>query len=67
MRIAKATARYEAWLKRHLTIVESDLNFKHEQMRTALGAMDVDALRLERAKETGEQPGCARCTSRSSV
>jgi hypothetical protein len=35
MRIAKATARYEAWLKRHLTIVESDLSFKHEQMRTA--------------------------------
>ena len=36
MRIAKATARYEAWLARHLTIVEADLHFKHEQMRTAL-------------------------------
>ena len=34
MRIAKATARYEAWLARHLKIVEADLHFKHEQMRT---------------------------------
>ncbi len=35
MKIAKATARYEAWLGRHLKIVEQDLQFKHEQMRTA--------------------------------
>ncbi len=36
MRIAKATARYEAWLARHLKIVEPDLAFKHEQMRTGV-------------------------------
>ena len=35
MRIAKATERYEAWLGRHLTMVEKDLHFKHEQMRLA--------------------------------
>ena len=35
MKIAKATARYEAWLARHLKIIEKDLLFKHEQMRTA--------------------------------
>ncbi|SPE32999.1 conserved hypothetical protein [Candidatus Sulfopaludibacter sp. SbA3] len=34
MKIAKATERYETWLARHLTIVEKDLRFKHEQMRT---------------------------------
>jgi hypothetical protein len=35
MRITKATAKYEAWLGRRLKIVEADLAFKHEQMRTA--------------------------------
>lgn len=35
MRIAKATQRYEAWLSRHLTLIDSDLALKHEQMRTA--------------------------------
>ncbi len=35
MKIAKATERYEAWLGRHLTMVEKDLHFKHEQMRLA--------------------------------
>jgi hypothetical protein len=35
VRIAKATARYEAWLGRHLKIVAPDLEFKHQQMRTA--------------------------------
>ena len=34
MKIAKATERYEAWLGRHLTLIQSDLRFKHEQMRT---------------------------------
>ncbi len=34
MRIAKATARYEAWLARHLKLLEEDLTFKHEQMRS---------------------------------
>jgi hypothetical protein len=36
MNIAKATERYETWLARHLTIVDQDLNFKHEQMRLAV-------------------------------
>jgi hypothetical protein len=35
MNIRKATEKYEAWLARHLRIVEADLEFKHEQMRTA--------------------------------
>jgi hypothetical protein len=35
MNIRKATEKYEAWLGRHLRIVEPDLEFKHEQMRTA--------------------------------
>jgi hypothetical protein len=35
MKFAKATEKYEAWLGRHLKIVEADLNFKHEQMRLA--------------------------------
>src|ERR1700682_351992 len=35
MRITRATAKYEAWLGRRLKIVEADLAFKHEQMRTA--------------------------------
>jgi len=36
MKIAKATAKYEAWLGGRLTIVESDLKFKHQQMRSAV-------------------------------
>jgi hypothetical protein len=35
MNFAKATAKYETWLTRHLTIVAPDLEFKHAQMRTA--------------------------------
>ena len=35
MKIAKATGRYEAWLSRHLKILDADLKFKHEQMRSA--------------------------------
>ena len=35
MKIAKATARYEAWLARHLRILDADLNLKHEAMRSA--------------------------------
>src|SRR5580704_43075 len=35
MNIRKATEKYEVWLRRHLKIVEADLEFKHEQMRTA--------------------------------
>jgi hypothetical protein len=34
--IKKATAKYEAWLARHLRIVDPDLKFKHAQMRTAV-------------------------------
>src|SRR5579863_7903943 len=34
MKIAKATDRYEAWLSRHLTILEKDLQLKHEAMRS---------------------------------
>ena len=35
MNIQKATEKYEAWLSKHLRIVEPDLQFKHEQMRSA--------------------------------
>lgn len=35
MNIRKATEKYEVWLRRHLKIVEPDLEFKHEQMRTS--------------------------------
>lgn len=35
MRILKATEHYEAWLGRHLKIVEHDLALKHEAMRDA--------------------------------
>src|ERR1035438_9565113 len=34
MKIAKATERYEAWLSRHLQILEEDLKLKHEAMRS---------------------------------
>jgi Uncharacterized protein conserved in bacteria (DUF2252) len=33
MKIRKATAGFEAWLARHLTIVEPDLELKHKRMR----------------------------------
>jgi hypothetical protein len=35
MKIAKATERYEAWLARHLRLLEADLQLKHQQMRLA--------------------------------
>jgi len=35
MKFVKATAKYEAWLAQRLKIVEPDLAFKHEQMRSA--------------------------------
>jgi hypothetical protein len=35
LNIHKATDRYEAWLSRHIRIVEEDLAFKHQQMRLA--------------------------------
>jgi hypothetical protein len=35
MRIAKATEKYEAWLGSYLRLIELDLAFKHEQMRSA--------------------------------
>jgi hypothetical protein len=36
MKIQKATSRYEEWLSRQLTIVDSDLELKHHQMASAL-------------------------------
>ena len=33
MDIVEATRRFEAWLQRRITVVESDLDYKHEQMR----------------------------------
>ncbi len=33
MNVAKATARYEAWLGEHLTLVVPDLRLKHRRMR----------------------------------
>jgi hypothetical protein len=35
MNITKATARYEAWLSRHLRLLDDDLRLKHDQMRSA--------------------------------
>lgn len=35
MNIAKATAKYEAWLSRHLRLLPADLDFKHAQMRSS--------------------------------
>jgi hypothetical protein len=36
MKIAKATSRYEAWLARRLQILDPDLKFKHQQMRSGV-------------------------------
>ena len=33
MGIIKSTRKFEAWLRRQIPAVESDLEFKHEQMR----------------------------------
>jgi hypothetical protein len=33
MNIAKATARYESWVSRHLRLLPADLELKHERMR----------------------------------
>ena len=35
MKIAAATAKYEAWLGKRLTIIPADLELKHEAMRSA--------------------------------
>jgi len=35
MKITRATDRYEAWLSRHLHLLDGDLRLKHEQMRSA--------------------------------
>lgn len=35
MKFAKATARYEAWLQRHLRLIPADLELKHQHMRSA--------------------------------
>lgn len=35
MKIRKATAQFEAWLARHITLVEPDLELKHRRMREA--------------------------------
>lgn len=36
MNVVQATARYEAWLGRHLHIINKDLQLKHQQMRSAV-------------------------------
>ena len=36
MKIEKATARYEAWLAKQITIVPADLQLKHAEMSSAL-------------------------------
>ena len=33
MDIVEATHRFESWLRRHIKVVERDLDYKHEQMR----------------------------------
>jgi hypothetical protein len=35
MKFRKATAKYEAWLGRHLTVIDADLDLKHQAMRAA--------------------------------
>jgi uncharacterized protein (DUF2252 family) len=35
MKFANATAKYEAWLGRHLTLLPADVKLKHEAMRAA--------------------------------
>jgi hypothetical protein len=35
MKFRKATAKYEAWLGRHLTVIDADLDVKHQAMRAA--------------------------------
>src|SRR3954470_8432847 len=42
MNIVKATAKYEEWLRRHLTLLEEDLRQKH-------AAMAVEAFQFFRA------------------
>jgi len=42
MKIKKATQKYEAWLSRHLRLVQADLELKHQQMA-------ADAFRFLRA------------------
>jgi Uncharacterized protein conserved in bacteria (DUF2252) len=36
MKISKATERYEAWLGRHLRLLDGDIQKKHEAMRSAV-------------------------------
>jgi len=36
MNIVKSTKQYEDWLRQHIRIIETDLQFKHEQMAAAL-------------------------------
>ncbi len=36
MKIQKATERYEEWLARHLTIIEADIQLKHEKMKSGV-------------------------------
>jgi hypothetical protein len=35
MKIGRATEKYEAWLGRHLRLIDSDLELKHKEMRSA--------------------------------
>ena len=35
MKFRKATAKYEAWLGRRLTLLDADLRLKHDAMRSA--------------------------------
>jgi len=36
MNIQQATTSYERWMRRHITVIESDLRSKHEQMKGGL-------------------------------
>ena len=38
MKCAKATKSYEAWLAKHVPVIEADLQFKHQQMKADLFA-----------------------------
>jgi len=63
MKIQKATARYEEWLAKQLTIVPADLHLKHEQMTAALFPF-MRATYYRWAQIFPEVCGCLLYTSR---
>jgi hypothetical protein len=46
--IITATVNYERWLKKHVAVVETDLQLKHKEMATSLFAFLIRGLELSR-------------------